>query len=237
MNDRGFFSLRYTVPGYVFIFLVILVNITPVLHFLGESGSPEIFGAFLAFASLLAGSAAGFLVCQFWWFRFHQTDGIFGIKEFEGETNILKKELKLNLPPNEKEAKRVMAAFLDLTVFLEEKKLLEMVFRRWDIYHIFSSILHTLWIGLSTGIICRLFFEFGTNYKTILFSSFPNIENVFLIVSLVVIVILMVFFDKARQKVMCRYYPLHEALVRHSLSTNIFVLSTAFPTLFEKKNE
>jgi len=238
LSERAFFSLRYIVPGYVFIFLVLSVNINPLLHFLENSGSPELFGAFLAFASLLAGSAAGFLVSQFWWFRFHQTDGIFGIKEFGGEIRLLER-LNLNFPKNEKEKKRAMEAFLDLTVFLEKKdKLLELVWRRWDIYHILSSVRHALWIGLSAGIACRVFNEFSLGYNTLLFDyPIENPENIAFIFSIAVAFVLFLFFGKVREHVVSRYYPLHEAIVRRNLSKNIFALSTAFPELFKERQE
>lgn len=237
MSERDFFSLRYSVPGYVFIFLVLSLNITPLLIFLNSNGSPELFGAFLAFASLLAGSSAGFLVSQFWWFRFQKNGGIFQIKEFKGEIRILEEELKLKLPTDEKEKRRVEEAFLDLTCFLEkEDRVLKMVNRRWDIYHVLSSVIHSLWIGLGSGLVCRVFVEFLL-HRTNLFDLSFNAETFFCVAAIVIVIILMVFFDRGRRVVAEGYYPLHEALVRRSLSKNIPELSKAFPSLFPTKKK
>jgi len=61
MSERRYFSLRYTVPGYTFILLVIGINYVPLIEFMKTTGAPEVFGAILAFASLLTGSALGYL--------------------------------------------------------------------------------------------------------------------------------------------------------------------------------
>jgi len=240
MSERVFFSLRYTVPGYVFVFLVLSVNISPSLRFLENSGSPEVFGAILAFASLLGGSVAGFLVSQFWWWWFHHKGGIYGIKEFAPEIKILEDELKLNLPKDKEKKRKVVEAFLDLTSSLEKKGALrELVWRRWDLFTTLSSVRHVLWIGLGAGIAFRVFIEFRlAYYRTLLFDNPPdNPENLAFILAIVIVAGLWFFFGRVRKHLLSRYAPLHEALVRRSLSANIFELKTAFPFLFEKSKE
>jgi hypothetical protein len=236
MSERAFFSLRYTVPGYVFIFLVIAFNISPLLNFLSYNGSPEIFGAFLAFASLLAGSAAGFLVSQFWWLWFQHKGGITGIKEFKKEIDLVTDELKLNLPSDKGERSRDIEAFLDLALFLEKKdRLLELVWRRWDIYHILSSVRASLFVGLLSGLLSRIFIELST-YSTSLFELSVNKENVWFGLTIAVSIILWIIFGKLRKQIASRYAPLHIALFRRSLDENMYALITAFPELFNRKN-
>jgi len=81
MAERQYFSLRYAIPGYAFILLVIAINYVPLLNILPEFS--EVFGAFLAFLSLFSGSAIGFLICQAWWWWFQGHAGIWGISEFK----------------------------------------------------------------------------------------------------------------------------------------------------------
>jgi len=240
-SNRGYFSLRYAIPGYTFILLVIVINFVPLLAFFKETGAREVFGAILAFVTLLAGSALGFLVSQFWWFRFHWKGGILGSKEFKNEKKLLEEKCK-NLPKKEKEKQIVMEAILDLTLFLEkEKKLLELVWRRWDIYHVLSSTYHTLWIGLIVGMGLRVYFQelvykdSVLNYLGKLTVIFQNAESLALLLVFAGVVILLLLFRKERQNLMVRYQPLHEALVRRSMDNNKGELMQAFPDYFPKK--
>ena len=53
MPERGYFSFRYSIPGYTFILLVIAVNIVPLLTILSDASIGPFFGAFLAFVKKL----------------------------------------------------------------------------------------------------------------------------------------------------------------------------------------
>lgn len=67
MSERQYFSLRYAIPGFAFILILIGINFVPLLKFLEEIPAfKDSFGAFLAFFSLFSGSAIGFLISQFW---------------------------------------------------------------------------------------------------------------------------------------------------------------------------
>jgi hypothetical protein len=83
MSQRHFFSFRYSIPGYTFIVLVIGTNYVPLFEVLTARGFESVFVAFLAFLSLLSGSAIGFLISQFWYWKFQKKIGIFGVKQFE----------------------------------------------------------------------------------------------------------------------------------------------------------
>ena len=68
-RERSLFSFRYTIPGYVFILLIAVINFNSILKLfegMGSSGSSSIFAAFLTFISLMSGSVLRFLLSQGW---------------------------------------------------------------------------------------------------------------------------------------------------------------------------
>jgi len=230
-SARGFFSLRYVIPGYTFILIIIGLNIFPLVSFAQGTETPEAFVAILAFVTLLTGGAIGFLVSQFWWFCFNRKGAISGIKQFEGEFKIVEDKAK-NLPSDDKNKKETVEAILDFTMFLEEdKELLRLVWRRWDIYHILSSTSCTIIVSLIAGIGIRLYlFAFGL---------FPIANNAFgcaeLTASILVgvsAVVLLLVFRSLKNNIVTKYYPLHKALVTRNLSKNKKSLQEAFPEYF-----
>jgi len=185
MPEREYFSLRYAIPGYTLILIVIGINHVPLIKTLAQFQTT--FGAFLAFLSLLTGSALGFLVSQLWWW-YRKKGGLYGIEEFKEVLEALIDEF--DLPdryknPQENDDKLKVIAFYDYVSHSEEKereKLFSYSERRWDMYHLLSSTLWALKIGLVVGIFWRFFSEFFLLKP--LFSTFfldlisgPFIEN------------------------------------------------------------
>lgn len=99
MSKRDYFSVRYTVPGYTLILLVIGINYFPFLKILETTEFGSVFGAFLGFLSLFASSALGFLVSQLYWWRFLSKCALFGVKEFGNTLNVLVEKYDLIRPP------------------------------------------------------------------------------------------------------------------------------------------
>jgi len=245
MPERGYFSLRYAIPGYTFILVVVGINYFPLTEFITKTGAPEFFGAILAFISLLTGSALGFLISQFWWWWFHMRGGFFGTKGFKQEELMLTEEYKLVLPNESKERRNVAEAILDFAMGLEKKeRISELIWRRWDMYHLLSATFHTLWVGVAVGIVYRLSFEhflyktFGL--KLILegkISPWQKAESVFLLLLFVGVCVLLFLFWRSRRNLIDKFYPLHKALVRRSLQENMDELTKAFPSYFPKQKE
>lgn len=69
---RSYFSLRYALPGYTFLTIILLMNIESFIIVMQEpSYSTEFLGIILGFLSLLSGSAIGFIVSQPWYFCYN----------------------------------------------------------------------------------------------------------------------------------------------------------------------
>jgi hypothetical protein len=230
-SARGFFSLRYVIPGYTFILVIIGLNIFPLISFVQGTETPEAFVAILAFVTLLTGGAIGFIVSQFWWLYYNWRGALSGIKQFEGEFKMIRNKTK-NLPLIDKQQKETVESILDFTLFLEEnKELLRLVWRRWDIYHVLSSTSCTIIVSLIAGVGIRIYlFVFG---------FFPIANNTLgfaelaasILVGVTAVVLLLVFRSLANN-IVTKYYPLHKALVTRNLSKNQKSLHEAFPEYF-----
>lgn len=67
-SERAYFSFRYTLPGYTFLTMILLINIELLISQMKKF--PEVipfFGIIIAFISLLSGSAIGFIISQLWY--------------------------------------------------------------------------------------------------------------------------------------------------------------------------
>lgn len=243
-TERGYFSFRWAIPEYIFILLVLGINHIPLLEFLKATGAPEAFGAFLAFLSLLTGSALGFLVTQLHWWRFHKKGRIFGIEKYEQIEDILTEYGYVSPEEIKEEKQRATGAVLDFTIHLGEDNFLAYAWRRWDMYHLLSSTYDTLLIGLFVGIICRINFEFshfGSSLRFVLGTlenhlCWVSAEAFVLLLIFICVVILLMVFKKGSQQHIDNYRPMFEALIRNSISRNEKRIKKAFPRYFPKKN-
>ncbi|MHC3129433.1 MAG: hypothetical protein IBV52_05080 [Candidatus Bathyarchaeota archaeon] len=241
MSERAYFGLRYAVPGYTFILILIITNAVPLIQILDRTGKPEIFAALLAFTSLLTGSALGFLVSQFYWWRFNKNGGILGINEIKGVGDAIGHGY---VPPKEeKEKKKVTAAILDFVIYLQEKPLLNYVWRRWDIYHLLVATYYTLWMGLLSGIITRIIlfemFIFKTNFFVSQtyerYLSIANVEGATLVLIVLGTLFLLFVLKQAQKSLIENYRPALEAIVRDSMHIDKLRLRKAFPKYFPKE--
>jgi len=112
----------------------------------------------------------GFLVSQFWWWKYERAGAHFGIDalvEEGGPLHILIKKLglvDLRKTPNKMTPRKmeVLAVYDYISAQAADKckDLAARATRRWDMYHLLSSTMYTLWIGWLVGIFYRLaFFE------------------------------------------------------------------------------
>jgi len=178
MSERTYFSLKYAIPGYTFILLVIGINYAPLIKIIG-SISTEVFAAFVGFLSLLGGSAIGFLVSQFWWYYFQSNGGIFGVEKYKKPLKFFCEKYKIIYPKKFKEQNKVTSIF-DYVGFSEARSeddpMLRLATSRWDMYHLLRAALWALGLGLLAGILLRIYFEYYlfnmlfwqlSNYKTL----------------------------------------------------------------------
>lgn len=233
MSERGYFSLRYTVPGFSFILVVVGINSAPITELLKATGTPDVYAAFFAFLSLLTGSALGFIVSQIYWWHFNRNEGILGIEKFSKVEDILKDfgfkfDEKL-----QKDKNKVVAAILDFVMYLEDKKFLAYVWRRWDMYHLLSATYYVLGIGLIVGIIIRISFE--VCLYEINFGGYNPLENVGSLIFLLIIagVIVMVWvLRSARNHLLNNYRPAFDAWIRDGFEKDTDRVKKAFPDYF-----
>jgi hypothetical protein len=152
MSERSYFSLRYAIPGYTFMLLVIGLNYSPISASLSDNST---FSTFLGLVSLAGGSALGFLISQLWWRTFQRSGGIFGIHELRMSMDLLIARYGLIDPRVEEhqhEAMRLTAIFDYLSfserVYETKNEIMRISTRRWDMYHLLSSTFYTLVSGL-----------------------------------------------------------------------------------------
>jgi len=162
MPEREFFSLRYAIPGYTLILVIILLNIVPLFEISKSNNINSLFGAVLAFVSLFTGSAIGFLISQIWFWYFGSIGGIFSIKGSEPVKRMLISKLQ---PIKHEIARRDLSVILDFSISQERnvsstrQSINENMINRIDLFHTMSSTVFSILMGLIIGIGLRLYFE------------------------------------------------------------------------------
>ena len=167
MSERGYFEKRTAIPGYTFVLIVIAINYVPLLEILKTQQVPEVFGALLGFLALLGGSAIGFLVSQIWWWRWQKTGAQYydwrDRSKLSRPIDALIKKYSLIKGRAIADMKKVLAVYGYVVHFEMEKKGMKEVVRyttrRWDLYHLHSSVRVTLFVAFLLGILSRFLFE------------------------------------------------------------------------------
>ena len=160
MSERTFFTLRYALPGYTFILLSILVAFPKLIEILLQASNDyplldlTIISAFLAFFTLLSGSALGFLVSQVWYFFYHW--------RMKGRYRCLPRVMGFIIKKYHLDATRDKLdhriLFLDYIHRLSDKETLNYVQRRFDLMHLCGSTLVSTILGSIFGLMVRLHF-------------------------------------------------------------------------------
>lgn len=247
MSERQYFALRYAIPGYAFILVIIAINYVPLLKILGKEGVSDVFGAFLGFLTLFSGSAIGFLISQGWWWWWQRHYGILGVKAYEESIKEFCRKYELDKPECDKNAKREFVSAVDYVSHITavdyvnhskvHKKLLTLAERRWDMYHLLSSTFHALWIGLVAGIISRLYFEIFLFESSFSILSTPSAgaraEALGFIFMVGCVAFLLFFLYRGRQWIQSLCASLHEARIRISKVT-LEDLRGAFERLYDR---
>lgn len=191
MSEREYFSLKYAVPGFTLILIVGAINYIPLLRLFGEPSAMGIPDLFLAVLTLFSGSALGFLVSQIWWFIFGKYERR---KFYEKFAPILKRKYNVVIDDEIK----VMTVF-DYVVHQKGKELSALGSRRWDLYHLLSAIRISLLIGISLGVIGRVYYEFAVGFHPSLENAFSSGELLVLVIVIISVIVLWILLDKLRQ--------------------------------------
>jgi len=233
MSEREYFSLRYAIPGFTLILIIIGINYVPLLKIMEITRLESAFGAFLAFLSLFTGSAIGFLVSQVWWCWLRWRRIILNVFKPMEDTLITKCGFK---PPRKKdEEQKVVSAILDfLLLKTDSEKFWKYAQRRWDMFHVFSSTLVTMIIAYILGIILRIYYEFSIfqgSFKVCNTGFLAEVgAQVFVLLCVITLVLLILW---ARGYVFDEYVFILNALIEDPELNK--ELLKAFPDYFKKE--
>jgi hypothetical protein len=154
--ERSFFALRYTVPGFTFILISLLVSYPILKDILLAEANVSLAAAFLAFFSLLGGGAIGFVVSQIWyvfdyWFLYGR------YSKYRELRRKVKKEYE-----KEQEEQHIGSGRFDQVLFLNnlfhkfsDERTQYYAQRRYDLYHTCGSTLSATVSGYIFGLVIR----------------------------------------------------------------------------------
>jgi hypothetical protein len=244
MPEREYFSLRYAVPGFIFILVLVGMNFLPIMVFLQFMGATEIFGVILAFLSLFSGSAIGFVVAQVWFCYYHWRRPY--AKLFKKQEPLVEHMFGLKQGVAGKDKDVRLSAILDFIVLNEkDKRYWEYFQRRWDLFHTLSSILVSVLLGLGAASFLRFFIEllFGIQqgfWMTLLNSlqgaslSLPSkIDLLIMIFTVASVAVVALLLRYLRKQAFNEYHFMLEAVIRADASRLKPMLHQAFPESFE----
>ena len=239
MPGRDYFSLIYTLPGFVLLMAIVGLNYYPAVKILDFAIS-DVFGVLLAFISLFAGSALGFLVTQFWFMRFHYSR-LDANRIYKNLESLMKERLGWNPPDNieAKEKDYTMSAVLDyMLLYDEDEKKWSFCQRKWDIYHTMSGIIVSIITGLIVGLLSRIVFELVTREGWSLGITDPRVisapDTLLFIFTILTAAIFLFVIWYGRSKIFNEYYKVLEIFISIKGDDLIFIknLRLVFPTFF-----
>lgn len=228
MPERGYFETRTAIPGYTFILLILIINYQPLAYVLrGFSQFSSVFGALLAFVALLGGSAIGHLVSQVWWFWFQRKEGqyydLIKRKEKSRAIKATIKKYKLTNGSGKDDIQNVLAVWGYVIHYEmgqnDMKEVLKYTTRRWDLFHLHSSIMVTLIVGTLLGALLRILstffiFEYYVGKPIQWENLYPEIGVWILLTPIVVC--LFCFFWKSRKWINSQYDAVSAAIIKNS---------------------
>lgn len=148
--ERSFFTLRYAVPGLTVILFSVLVSYPTLRGILIVEANITLVGAFLAFFSLLGGSAVGFLVSQSWYIF----DYCFLYGNY-GKLRKLREDLQKEYKEYDLHDRFDQVLFLNELFGLSDERTQYYAQRRYDLYHTCGSTLFATIAGYFLGIVIR----------------------------------------------------------------------------------
>ena len=154
MPEREFFSLRNTVPGVTLILIILGINCYPLFQLL--DGTNQGLQLFLGILTIITGSAIGFLVTQFWWGSFEAGKKMRTIVLRKVLNCVIEKFSIANVKKDYDEANRVF----DFIAGTDDCRLSDYSSRRWDVFHLLSSTVFAIFLGLGLGGSLRYLLQF-----------------------------------------------------------------------------
>lgn len=182
MADRDYFDMRYAIPGFAFLLVVITMNYVPILNTIRDVPIGTAFTALLAFVSVLSGSAIGFLISQVWFIWHNGPGGILNLETLKGTRDKLIDDFNLNMPKKEFPKWKIWKIQIQkigvpkrqywednrkldvlMTCLLHKRENTETnryIQRRLDIYQTLSCIALSIGSGIIIGFTMRALYEY-----------------------------------------------------------------------------
>jgi hypothetical protein len=189
LNNRGFFELRYSVPGYTFILVIAVININLLFIFMSQAmsgvGTATFAGIVLALVAFLGGVPFGFLVSQVWYFILYAwmfpTIVTKATSNETKRTNFIEKKLKLSelgkhyqaLHSYHKVKDEHLKTVYDYIYYNQtnatgkKTPILEYLIRRWDLFNVLGATTTALISALVVGNFIYFYFLHVVNFPII----------------------------------------------------------------------
>jgi len=150
MSARSFFDLRYAVPGYTFILILLLINVLILQSQLQcLTKISDVIGILLGFLTLLSGQPIGFLVSQIWYSLFDRLGW---------RSKVMKEPFEI-LVKNNHVLKEFRQVIFDYLMNSEKNQNLRYYLdRRWDLGNLLGSTAIAVLLSGFFGYLVRLCF-------------------------------------------------------------------------------
>jgi hypothetical protein len=155
VTERGWFSYRYAVPGFVFVGLIFLLNLDVIASILDKTLKNRLdVAAIVALLTFLSGPAIGFTVTQLWYLLFPSFVRCW----------FWRRDVRCELRKKEKTLPETFIVDSDYWVCNEiPSRLFDYLTRRWDLFHLLCSTALVAGFGLLTGYLVRYLLIISSN--------------------------------------------------------------------------
>ena len=165
MSTRSFFNLRETIPGFIFILIICLINIEPIRTFTGAEDVGDSTRFLVGVLTVFSGSTIGFLLSQLWWPIYHLGKlHYFDVwPRFSSKNciNLLIEKYRLTEDTSIGSVRNVISVFGFIIHYQGTEKKYETLFtystRRWDVYHLLSLTKISVILSSIFGYILRFY--------------------------------------------------------------------------------
>jgi hypothetical protein len=212
MSGREYFDLRYTVPGFVFILIIVGVNYSIIVNLFTRQGVTDVFSISISIITLFASSAIGFLISQVWFGYYHLRRVYAKIIRMKGkklEDSLITNFGWIKKEKADAETDYRLGSAIDYILNTQcNDNLFRFFQRKIDLFHTMSSICVSFILGLSIGIPIRVillifdrYYTFNTIFDLFLF--------IFTIITSVCIIAVLLYL---RREIFFEYHPIMRVL-------------------------
>jgi len=184
VSTRNYFDRRDAIPGFTFLLFIFLLNSYPLSQILSTDSSKELMAVFVTLATLLSGSAIGFLTSQSWWLYFQQRSRQYFKRDCEPREAIktLIDKFHLTRSREKNSIKKVLIVFGYVVHHEGAKKGKNEIFsyttRRYDLYCLLSATEFSLVFAVVSGIIIRIIYKIWYDFVNYEIYSIPIIIGI-----------------------------------------------------------